>query len=287
LIKLKFSWLELRAKQILLERMLDLSLDTWTNLPAEWSPSDIRAFEKDTVEPLKNDLQRTKAQQSALKTEVASVCERIGGKTKQLEKMTTQRQQRLERVNSLLKEKSELEKFLSADPASNSNNTKGSVVASVSELSTMLSQQQTALEKVKAEIAARTAALSELSRLKDLHYEECDRLGESLQVLEEECQQVQERASNRPQLSALIDWYRNLSQVTQFIVPYISKIEVVRSDYLQIVLQDGVELQIFLDQISGRIRTITVNNCSNPMVNTFIARAVEYNDLPYLIRALQ
>jgi hypothetical protein len=286
LSKLKFSWLELRAKQIFLERMLDLSLETWANLPAEWSPSDIRAFEKDTVEPLKNDLQRTKAQQAALKAEVAAICERMGGKTKQLEKITIQRQQRLERINLLVKEKGELEKSLSLD-SSNNNSTKGSAVVSVNELSMMLSQQQTALEKVKAEIATRAAALSELKRLEDLHFEECDRLGESLQVLQEECQQVQARASTRPHLSALIDWYRNLSQVTQYIVPYITKIEVVRNDYLQIILQDALELQIFLDQISGRIRTINVNNCTNPMINTFIARAIEYNDLPYLIRALQ
>ena len=284
--KLKFSWLELRAKQIFLERMLDLSLETWANLPAEWSPSDIRAFEKDTVEPLKNDLQRTKAQQTSLKAEVASVCERIGNKTKQLEKLAMQRQQRLERINSLLREQIELEKSLSSD-SSNNSNSKGAMVVSVNELSTMLSQQQTALEKIKAEIAARIAALSELDRLRELHGEECERLGESLQVLEEECQQVQDRASTRPHLSALINWYRNLSQVTQLTVPYITKIEVVRNDYLQVILHDAVELQIFLDQISGRIRTITVNNCNNSMLNTFISRAIEYNDLPYLIRALQ
>lgn len=272
--KLKFSWLELRTKQVFLERLLDLSVEGWRDLPVEWSPADLRAFEKETVEPLKQDLQRTKAQQATLKSEIGLLAERIGSKRLQLEKLVNGRRSRLERIEALLEEKRALEASVPKEAP---------LAASPAELSEALVKQSATLEKLKAEVNARRSALTELDRLRTLHWEEAQRATEQLATLEVECTQQQVRSEARPQLAALISWYQRVMQLGRQSVPYLQRVEVVRGDYLTVTVmtQGGpLELHVGLDPVSGRI--LSVRGAPQELVT----RAIEYNDLCYLIRAL-
>ena len=272
--KLKFSWLELRTKQVFLERLLDFSVDAWRELPAEWSPADLRAFERETVEPLKQDLQRTKAQQATLRNEIGLLGERIGTKRMQLEKLVESRRARLERIEKLLQEKRELEASVPKEAP---------LEASPAELSALLAQQNATLEKLHADVQARRSALTELDRLCALHSEESQKVSEQLQVLEEDCTQMQDRSEARPQLAALIQWYQKVQQLSRQSVPYLQRVEVVRGDYLTVTVQTSggpLELHVGLDPVSGRI--LSVRGAPQPLVS----RAIEYNDLAYLIRAL-
>lgn len=271
---MKFSWLELRTKQVFLQRLLDLGVEGWRDLPVEWSPADLRAFEKETVEPLKQDLQRTKAQQATLKNEISLLSERIGSKRLQLEKLVNARRARLERIKTLMEEKRALEASVPKEAP---------LEASPGELSALLAEQKLMMEKLGAELNARKSAVTELDRLRALNAEQANKVNEQLSFLESECSQWHARSQMRPQLAALISWYQRVNQLSKQSVPYLQRVEVVRGDYLTVTVVTAggpLELHIGLDPVSGRI--LSVRGAPQPLVS----RAIEYNDLAYLIRAL-
>jgi chromosome segregation ATPase len=262
----------LRTKQTFLERLLELSQDEWTALPVQWSPADIRSFEQDAVEPLKADLKRTKQQQQDLKQEVQAVAERIGAKHRQLERLAHARTTQLERIQGKQRELAELRAAFTGEAPPE---------ASVAELADALGNLQAQVTKVRVDLQARQTAVQELGRLHLLCEEECQRQRDSLQVLEAECQALETRARGRPNLAALLQWHRLMLSLTQAAMPFVVRVDTVRSDYLLVTLGNGAELHVGLDAATGRLVSVRGLNDA-----ALVARAIEYNDLGHLLRSL-
>ena len=155
--------------------------------------------------------------------------------------------------------------------------------ASPAELSALLAQQTLVLEKIREEVNTRKSALLELERLEILHREEGQKQTEQLQALESECTKLQGRSDARPQLAALISWYQRIQRAYEQSVPYLQRVEVVRGDYLMVTVitaNGPLELHVGLDRVSGRIMSVR----GAPQI--LVSRAIEYNDLAFLIRSL-
>lgn len=163
---------------------------------------------------------------------------------------------------------------------------------SVEELQTILDEQSIGMEKRSSAIDRQRRAVEELEKLLSLHEGEVNKLAIVLGELEEKKTALE--GKNGPEqrnLSDLCRWYSGMRETLSSLTG-VHSVEMVRSDYLLVTLSAGgkmVPLHLMLDGLTGRLKMAKVGTTSTTprrKWKEFVDAAVEFNDVPCLIRSL-
>lgn len=278
--KLKFNWLELQTKRDFLTRLSDG--EEWRSCQStRWTPGELKQLEKE-CEPAKNALKEEKARTEELERRLFDFCEQnvnlegsIGEKYQFAMDLAEAYRRDTERKGKLAA------MMQSAPPRS------------LEEVQATLDEQSIALEKKASTLERQKAAIADLERLLALHSGENQKLQSQLNELSQkrQDQQLKPVDADERRLGELCRWFRGMQEVLGRLTG--CQVEMIKPDYLLVTIRASptmvVPVHVMVDSFTGRLREVKVGATSATPKRAWrevIEAAVEYNDLPFLIRAI-
>lgn len=280
--KLKFNWLELSTKRDFLHRLSAAEGEEWRGCgTSRWTPGELKQLER-SLEPDKAKLKTEKSRTNDLLQELGDNCEQISGRREQVREKRTLVRDLVQEFREQSETLRSLREQLPSTP-----------IKSVDELQGTLDEQSIALEKQSAALERQRLAVADLERLLGIHQVEVAKLETQAAELSghlNEIRATHEAEGPEARIAELCRWYSTLADTLIRLAS--CKVEMIRPDYLLLTLTHEtlmVPVHVHVDSISGRLLSAKVGATSATPKRTWrdiIDAAVEFNDIPFLVRAI-
>lgn len=282
--KLKFNWVELHSKKMFLSKLGDG--EEWRACGINrWTPGELKQLEN-SVEPSKMRLKTAKGETIDLQRRLQRACETI---CQVQETVAAKHQHARELLKEYVTEGQFLDELRQRLPAG--------TVRSLDELQTTLDEQSILLEKRAAAVERQRNAIADLERLLTVHESDNAKLEGTLSELEERRKvAMRKEGAADVALERLCQWHSAMLGMLEKMTG--CRVEMVRLEYLLVQVQAGgtgssnnnsVPVHIYVDGMTGRLRNAKVGSTSNTPKRQWreiIEAAIEYNDIPFLIRSI-
>ena len=278
--KLKFNWLELQTKRTFLARLSDA--DEWRACQStRWTPGELKQLER-ACEPAKEALKEEKARTEALQRQLLGLCEQGLA----LEREIGDKQHALaDLLGGYRRGRARADELAASVPSA--------PLRSAEEVQATLDEQSIALEKKTGTLERQRAAIADLERLLALHEGENQRLQAQREELTLRRQEQQARPvdAEERRLGDLCRWFRAMQEVLGRLTG--CQVEMVNPEYLLVTIRVSaavlIPVHVTVDAFTGRLREIKIGATSATPKRAWreiVEAALEYNDLPFLIRAI-